>query len=169
MGSKWVDISLSCNNILPMDRFLCDGMMGKLARYLRIAGFDVEYIKTANINELIIKARQEQRTILTRNTKIKDWPEVFYINSEIPEEQLKIVWLKYRLGDKAKFFSRCIICNKELIKVKKDEIKGKIPYYTFKNFDTFTQCPMCHRIYWPGSHLENMKKRIEEISPPRGS
>lgn len=138
-------------------------MLGKLSRYLRLLGFDAKYARTGGEKTLVIEARKESRTILTRNTKLKGLPGVFFTESEQPLEQLQQVIDRYDLISKTKFFTRCLLCNEELASINKEEVAGKVPYYTYKNFDKFSACPACHRIYWEGSHQQDMKKRMEAI------
>ena len=142
-------------------------MVGRLARYLRLLGFDTEYLRVSDETLLVLQARKENRIILTRSNRLKDLSEVFFITTEQPEEQLQQVIARYGLRDKTKFFTRCLLCNKELVPVKKEVVAGKVPYFTYKNFSKFSQCPNCERIYWEGSHYENMKKKIETIFAKR--
>jgi len=148
-------------------KFLCDAMLGKLARYLRLMGLDTEYDKDGSGKGLLLSARSENRILLTRNRRLLVDKAVFLVNSERPEEQLRSVIAGFRLRCKAKFFSRCLVCNRELVPVSKDEVAGRVPYYTYKHFDRYSLCPQCQRIYWAGSHHHNMKKRIDRILKER--
>ncbi len=142
---------------------MCDTMLGKLCRYLRIMGIDSGYIKVGEGNQKIVLARKENRILLTRNSKLRELPEVFFITSDTADAQLKEVAARYNLDEGANFFTRCLLCNDELLDVKKEDVAGKVPFYTYKHFKKFARCPNCARIYWEGSHHKNMKKKLEAI------
>lgn len=149
-------------------KILVDFMLGKLARALRIMGFDTSYIRAADLpnkNPLILLklAKEDNRIILTRNTKLKQYPEVFFITSEKINEQLDQVIKHYKLKKEIKLFSRCLICNEVLVGVAKEIVKGRVPFYTFETHDQFVECPKCKKIYWQGTHLQNMTKRVKKV------
>jgi len=144
-------------------KFFCDIMLGKLAKYLRILGFDTRYEKKISEQELLLIAQQETRVILTRTNRLRNKKEIIFLDTDEPKEQLKIVLKKLGLGNRIRPFSRCLVCNEELIKLDRDAVKDKVPYFTFRTQNLFAQCPVCQRIYWPGSHLANMKKFLASI------
>lgn len=138
-------------------------MLGTLARYLRILGYDTLYPDESGDAELLFLAYTQGRILLTRDTKMgtKSSPNIFVLKSVIPEEQLKKVVEKLKLKTGEKLFTRCLECNTSLVEVEKGEVKGKIPPYVFKQQSKFAQCPKCRRYYWPGTHLERMKERVK--------
>jgi len=139
-------------------------MLGKLCKLLRTCGIDTSYSNEGMA--LLLLARKEQRVILTRNTQLKDKQNVLFLELSDPREQLKNVIEHYKLHTDIHLFSRCIECNTELRHVRKTSIKGKVPYFTYKNFQEFAQCPQCGRVYWKGSHYKNMLREIEEVIKP---
>lgn len=144
-------------------KFLVDFMLGKLARELRMLGFDVKYAKPDSPLVLLQIAKTENRIILSRNTKLKEYPEVFFIESEIPQEQVKSVLNRFNLESEIKPFSRCLECGELLQSMDKSEVKGRVPFFVFQNHDDFSICINCQKIYWRGSHLKNMQQRIKKI------
>lgn len=148
-------------------RFILTAELGRLAKWLRILGFDALYYAQADFPALLIQALRDERIILTRNQRLIDKlraARAVQIRSEKISEQLKEVL--QRLGIKPqpdKMFSRCIICNRQLCSVKKQQVKGKVPEFVFKTQDEFFSCPCCQRVYWPGTHWGNVKNTLKEI------
>ncbi len=142
-------------------KFICDGMLGKLCKLLRIIGIDCAYSNEGMA--IVVTARKEGRVILTCNSLLRRREGVFFIEAVKPEEQLREVVETHGLWDEIMPFSRCIVCNQELIPVRKHEVKGRVPYYTYQNFDDYAECKKCNRVYWKGSHYQKMLKEVEEI------
>jgi len=143
------------------EKFICNGMLGKLSRLLRIIGIDSAY--TNEGMAILLLARKEGRVIITRNTKLRGREGVFYLNTTMPEDQLSAVVDAYDLQSEIRPFSRCIICNEELIMVEKDEVRGRVPFFTFKHFDEYAECLRCGRVYWKGSHYKRMLKEVDTV------
>jgi len=148
-------------------KFIVDRMLGRLAKQLRMLGYDTLYYRGEDVYPLIRLARQEGRVILTRNTKlIPRRPEdvILRITEDDLLLQLKELIQKGNIEmDEAKVFSRCLLCNALLDPISRKEVEGKVPDFIYYQQKEFFQCPQCQRIYWPGSHLENMQKRIAEL------
>lgn len=148
-------------------KFIVDCMFGKLAKWLRILGYDTLYYKGSDPKDLIKIANLEDRIIITRNKKSfphqpKD--RIIWINEDEPYDQLKELISKGVISlSGEENFSRCTICNIKLENIPKQNVKGIIPDYIFLHHSEFSHCPQCHRIYWQGTHLDNMKKRIETL------
>ncbi len=143
-------------------------MVGKLARWLRFLGIDVVYISSGSPEEIVNVAEREGRIILTRNSEIlkklkghRVW--IYFLSSEKSEVQLKEVVNKFNLWESIKPFSRCSICNEPLVAVKKEEVRGKVPFYVFQNTDHFEKCPKCGRIYWEGTHIKRLHEKLAKI------
>ncbi len=150
-------------------KFLVDFMLGKLAKQLRILGFDTEYIKPQAGNNyeplsLIKTAQSQERILLTRNTKLRDYSCVLFIESEKTKDQIHQIISHFKIDKEIKTFSRCIVCNELLTPISKPEVKGKVPFYIFQTKDKFSCCPKCRKIYWKGTHLKDMQKRVRNIS-----
>lgn len=145
-------------------KFLVDFMLGKLSKHLRILGFDTQYIKEKGTPLSLIKlAERDERILLTRNTKLKEYPCVAFIESENIKDQIQQIYKQFRIDKDVKPFSRCLICNELLKLVSKPEVKGRVPFYIFQTKDKFSLCPKCNKIFWQGTHLKEMKKKIRKI------
>jgi uncharacterized protein with PIN domain len=148
-------------------KFLADRTTGKLAKKLRALGFDVLYWGEGRIEEAARAALAEGRMFLTRSRRIpplgKDL-RVTILEADSPREQVREVLQKLRLEPpEEKYFSRCLLCNEELHPVPKGEAEGRVPDFIFRGYDSFHSCPRCRRVYWPGTHLEKMKKEVDRI------
>ncbi len=148
-------------------RFLLTKELGRLTKWLRILGFDSEYFNQSNAGSLIIQALRDDRVILTRNQRLPRSPgtRITVIKAEKIKEQVSEVLRILKLEpDPAKMFSRCIICNEELISAEKEDLRGKIPAYVFETQEHFTGCPKCRRVYWQGTHWGNVESALKEIA-----
>ncbi len=146
-------------------RFLLDGSLGRLARNLRMFGVDVE-METQDLENLIRRAKEEARILLTRRSvrpeKIPAALKVIRIHEDDPERQVVSVlkWLGAPVP-RAKWFSRCLLCNQLLEEVPSTSVEGSVPDYILLVHTRFRLCGECGRVYWPGSHRANMEERME--------
>ncbi|MEO0239454.1 MAG: Mut7-C RNAse domain-containing protein [candidate division WOR-3 bacterium] len=146
--------------------FLCDSMLGKLARLLRMCGFDTIYIKSGLNLENIKEFENFDRIVLTRNTKFKKYKgklTIFFPDHDNPLIQLKTVLNQFNLVDKINFLSLCMECNVPLVKIDKELVRGKVPFFVFDTHNEFYYCPSCHRYYWEGSHVSKMKEKLKGV------
>jgi uncharacterized protein with PIN domain len=150
-------------------RFICDIMLGKLVTYLRMAGVDAAYSRALSLPLLLKTAIAEDRCILTRRKDISstDCPvSVYCVNSNYPHEQLKDVITHFAISlDQAMIFSRCLLCNESLDAIDKPAAQGKVPDYVISTVNAFSQCPCCKKIYWKGTHYENMLRQLSKLLP----
>jgi uncharacterized protein with PIN domain len=148
-------------------KFIADRTLGKLARELRGLGHDTIYYRGDGTSPLIRLARQEGRTILTRNTKLlpgRPEDKILRIVEDDPLLQLKqLIREGYLSLDAEDPFSRCLLCNNLLNEIPQEEAQGKVPDYVLYHQERFFQCPECRRVYWKGSHEENMQRKIEAL------
>ena len=148
-------------------KFLCDDNLGKLAKYLRMLGFDTFFRVDIEDAELLGVMLKEDRLVLTRDHRLAGRIEPgrhLLIATDLPEEQLKFVIDKLNLEiDKDNLFSICLECNAVCQAVDADEIKDKIFPYIIKTQDSFKRCPSCGRIYWQGSHYKDMVQKLKGI------
>lgn len=148
-------------------KFICDEMLGKLARWLRILGIDTYYEKELSDARILAIALKEERIILTRDSKLEalkssSYPMVL-IKSENSFQQLKEVQSIFRLKFEEKsLFTRCLVCNQLLEPVPKERIKDKIYPYVYQTQNEFVFCQKCQKIYWSGSHVKRMRKKLSE-------
>jgi uncharacterized protein with PIN domain len=149
-------------------RFLTDGMLGKLTRWLRMLGHDVEYAGSTGDKELIKKAKKENRVLLTRDVElyrqgVAKGAETFLI--EKPNQTANLANLAKRFDFKLEVSmeaSRCPKCNSKIKAVSKANIAEKIPSSTSFNYDEFWQCQGCGQVYWRGAHWKRIVKTLTE-------
>ena len=143
-------------------KFIADVMVGKLARWLRILGFDVAYSNTYEDDEVIRLAEIENRVILTRDrplaARVRNAPYLL-IASDHYKEQVRQVITTFGLKD-FKVFSRCIECNWPLKEVDKEAAFERVPPFVYLTQERFAMCPSCNRVYWHGTHADQMLKRL---------
>jgi uncharacterized protein with PIN domain len=151
-------------------KFIVDSNVGRLARWLRIAGFDTVFINDLDDNRLVRLALAEGRVLLTKDTQILKRRvaatgrlKVILIESEEVKAQLCQVVKALNLGDKVKPFTLCLECNQPLVPREKEEVKELVPPYVFQTQTQYMQCPSCHRVYWRGTHWQRMSRELERI------
>lgn len=147
-------------------KFILDVHLGKLARWLRIAGFDTLYRNDYHDDEIIQTALKECRIILTRDLGILKNGKVthgYFIRETRPESQFSEVIRRFQLASSLAPFSRCVVCNTPLTKVSKKEVSHLLQPLTRKFYDEFRKCPSCGKIYWKGSHYNRMHQRMMKI------
>ena len=147
-------------------RLLADGMLGRLARWLRLLGYDVAYDNSAADAELAHRARAEGRVLLTRDRELtrRRGLRALLIQAEALEEQVQEV--RTALGPPPHpALSRCAVCNTALESVPPGEIADRVPPYVLRAQTEFQRCPGCERVYWPGTHLKKMRERLERLVP----
>jgi uncharacterized protein with PIN domain len=145
-------------------KFIADEMLGRLAKWLRAIGYDTVYHNGGGDSALVQRALEEDRIILTKDShliKRKLARKSFLVRSDQPREQLRQVVKELDLDVEGKLFTRCLVCNRELVSVRKEDVQSKVPSYTYLTQDRFYECPSCGRIYWPGTHRDSMLKVIE--------
>ena len=148
-------------------KFACDVMLGSLARWLRVCGFDVFYDAEIDRSSLFRIAREEGRTLLTRSSsfgELKEIPPYVKIESDFLEEQLRQVKKTYPSLDFFKeSFTRCVECNALLTEIEKAAFKDQIPPKAYAIEGRFYQCPSCKKLFWPGTHVTRMKERLSSL------
>ena len=144
-------------------RFIADEMLGKLARWLRLAGYDTLYQNPIADEQLLEVAQRDNRIILTRDRKLaaRTAPQQIHVlGSENPFEQFVAVVRQFRLDIESNAFQRCLECNGGLLPVRKDDYRDRIPPHVYKTQTSFSRCSSCDRLYWPGTHYESMRRRL---------
>jgi len=148
-------------------KFLADRMLGKLARYLLTVGIDTVYFTQPDRNQLIDLATKQGRVILSRDTKllnVRDLPEHLFIMDDLAETQLREVVDYFEINiDEEQLFTRCLQCNRKLIKKTPEEVKPFVPPYILTIHQKFSFCPQCERVYWKGSHQKRMEEMIRQL------
>ncbi|MBM3285061.1 MAG: hypothetical protein FJY81_04250 [Candidatus Aminicenantes bacterium] len=153
-------------------KFAADCMLGKLAKWLKILGFDVAYFSKAEDEDLLSLARKEGRLLLTRDHQLRDKAgrdiRILLVASENWREQLVQVLGEFNLRPLVRPYSRCIDCNVELKTLPKSRAKNLVAPFVYEKAASFAICPDCGRIFWQGTHFEDMEKKIEEILGSKG-
>ena len=147
-------------------KFLVTRELGRLARWLRILGFDTRYFSSAQKSQLIICSLQENRIIITKSKNIGPRQGIRFISvhSDFVKEQLRQVIHELKLTvDKNDFFRRCILCNIILQPVEKDTVKNDVPEYVYQTQNEFMRCGRCGRLYWQGTHWGNVEAVLTEL------
>ena len=145
-------------------KFVCDAMLGKLAKYLRILGFDAVYLR--NPGALDHYGRGDNPPyFLTRRAKTFAYKRTLYLKGEHVREQLQeLRELIKPFFDPDKVLTRCINCNLILTSVEKESIEHRVPEFVFHTYNAFKICPQCQRVYWAGTHTQHMAQLIEEVT-----
>ena len=151
-------------------RFVVDSNVGRLARWLRIAGFDTLFVRGIDDNRLVRIALDEDRVLLTRDRQIlkrrlvtSGRLKVILIEDDEVKAQLRQVLTTLNLAGQLSPFSLCVECNEPLMPREKEEVEELVPPYVFQTQTQYMQCPGCLRIYWQGTHWERMSRELEEI------
>ncbi len=146
-------------------RFCADVHLGKLARLLRMLGFDTVYKNDFSQEDLHKISVNEHRCLLSKSAYFIKFSDIdFYqIKSADPQQQLKEVINQFNLLNLLTPFTRCLYCNQILERKDKQEVEPDLLPQTKKDFTEFWKCCSCNRIYWKGSHYERMTKQIEKL------
>ncbi len=142
-------------------RFSADEMLGSLARWLRLMGYDTLYEKNSSDTNILQRARLEGRILLTRDKKLAERANIggLYINARELDDQIRQVWMAYGLSFDEDL-SRCANCNGELMTVSKDAASERVPEGALRSNEQFYQCRSCGKFYWKGSHWKNIRNRM---------
>lgn len=147
-------------------KFICDDMLGKLAKLLRALGYDTYFQKDILDHQLLRKALEEARVVVTRDRKlvqVKTIPQYVLIWADRPLAQLEELLQKLSISlDNENIFSRCMECNTVLQKIEKEKVKEKVYPYVYQTQDNFWHCPTCDKIYWAGTHIQRMKEKLNK-------
>jgi uncharacterized protein with PIN domain len=147
--------------------FIVDTTLGKLAKWLRILGYDTVYWRADDPVGILRRAREEGRTLVTKDTKLfkaKGTVEALLIREDNPFRQLQEVVRHFRiLVDKGMLFSRCLACNAALEAIDPEEAKEGVPDHIYHTHQEFSRCPVCRKVYWAGTHYGHMTRVVERL------
>ena len=149
-------------------KFLADGMLGKLARWLRMLGHDVVYSVELGDSELLELAKKEERVLLTKDFElykraITKGLDAYYVEGKTESERLAEVAKRYSLQltiDMDK--SHCPVCNTPLKTASKEQLQGELEKNTYTYYDKFWRCPNCGQIYWQGAHWKQITQTLTQ-------
>ncbi len=145
-------------------KFLADNMLGRLATWLRLLGYDTAYQHDATDAELARRARVEQRILLTRDVELtrRRGVRAVLIESEQVEDQVRQIFHVLNLTAQ-EAFSRCAECNGLLEEASKESVRGQVPPYVFHTQERFRRCPHCARVYWRGTHWAHIVGQMQDL------
>jgi uncharacterized protein with PIN domain len=148
-------------------RFIADGMLGKLTRWLRMLRYNVKYSNNLDDSQLLMIAKKERRILLTRDFElyqhaIARGAEAFYLEGQTEEEKLAELAKRFDIEleiDMAK--SRCPKCNTMVKPISKERVADKVEKSTFEHYSKFWKCPKCGQIYWQGAHWTRIRETLD--------
>lgn len=150
--------------------FFADAMLERLARWLRLLGFDCAFERGIADAEIVRRATDEGRVILTRDRDFRsEWRvlNVFEVPAGPTAGQLTAVVRRFDLGRHVRPFTRCSRCNEPLSEASPDQVTGRVPDLVARSQNRFLRCPSCARVYWAGTHAERMRAVIETLVAER--
>ncbi len=151
-------------------KFIVDCMLGKLAKWLKILGFDAVFFSKIEDDALLDIAQTENRILLTRDTGLIERTKKMnslFIESENWRPQVEQVLDRFDLWKNVKPNSRCIECNVRIKDLPREKAKNLVTSFVFENADTFALCPECGRVFWRGTHLKDMETKIDDFLKKR--
>lgn len=146
-------------------RFVADAMLGTLAKWLRILGYDTIFDVNLDDNQLVRIARAQGRVLLTRDTELarRRNVDVLSIESTQLASQVRQVIRELSL-EPDRSFARCPICNQALEALEPSEAAKRVPPYVARTHEHFTHCTVCDRVFWHGTHWQTMDEQLTELS-----
>ena len=147
--------------------FVVDCMLGRLAKWLKILGFDVLYFSKAEDRDLVDIARREGRVLLTRDTGLIERtakrPNRLFVRSDDWEDQVVQVLDDLGLWDDVRPNTRCIECNLPLKALARERARNLVTPFVLEHASSFAICPGCDRVFWQGTHYGDMERKIERL------
>ncbi|MFC1731287.1 Mut7-C RNAse domain-containing protein [candidate division KSB1 bacterium] len=147
-------------------KFILDVHLGKLAQYLRMLGFDTLFSNSYEDPEIVRTAVRQKRIILTRDVNLLKHNAVthgYWVRSTDPDEQIVEIIGRFDLSGRIAPFTRCMVCNGIVSPAAKESVRHLLEESTARYYDEFFQCGSCEKVYWRGSHHENMERFIAEV------
>jgi uncharacterized protein with PIN domain len=149
--------------------FVLDQMLGRLAKWLRLMGYDALYFRDIPDRRLVQIAREEKRVLLTRDTRLmkrreikKGVVEALLIEPDLLDKQLEQLASELGLSPQG-VAPLCSLCNVPLDPVEKETVKGLVPSYVFETQTQFARCPSCGRLYWKGTHWQHIQEELVKV------
>lgn len=151
--------------------FVVDVNLGRLARNLRLLGFDTLFSNAYDDDEIVAISEEQGRIVLTRDRRLLHAKAVthgYWVRSVWPSRQVEEVVRRFDLGGLVRPFSRCADCNGLIEPVGKEQVADQLEPKTKQYYDTFYRCSACGKIYWEGSHVEKLRERFRGVFPAVG-
>ena len=147
-------------------RFAVDRMLGRLARMLRLLGYDTYYANDMTAAQLLALGRSGERVILTRGETAQRFPhldKVLSLKSEYPPQQLREVVEQLGLDTRSGLWTRCTLCNAPIEGVEKAGVEALVEAKIFQLYEDFYRCTGCGHVYWHGSHVDRILRNLEFV------
>jgi uncharacterized protein len=148
-------------------RFVCDSTMGKLARLLRMAGFDTAYVKEDDLARVLAISREENRLIVSRNSKYFELQlasNFCHLMADEPLDQFRRLLTDLQMQlDERRFLTRCLQCNELLEKIAIEKVSGRLYDFVARTQQEIFVCPRCDKLYWHATHARAMITRLLAI------
>jgi len=151
----------------PELKFLIDVHLGKLARLMRLMGFDCLYRNDYNDHEIAALAKDTNRIVLTRDRRLLRFSVIehgYWLRSVHPDEQAIEVIRRFNMQDYIDSFNRCLECNGEIRSVSKESVINRLEPKTILFYEDFYKCENCGKVYWKGSHYDHMQDVLKEFT-----
>jgi len=147
-------------------RFVADVMLGRLAKWLRIAGFDVLYSNRYTDDELVELSRSHGRILLSRDTRLlirRSVSRFVFLESDRIQDQIRQVFRLTATTSLTALFSRCLTCNEPLAEASRESVRDMVPPFVYETQRRFKSCPRCRKIYWAGTHRPVVARVLEQL------
>ncbi|HSB49973.1 MAG TPA: Mut7-C RNAse domain-containing protein [Nitrosopumilaceae archaeon] len=151
--------------------FLVDAMLGNIAKKLRLLGYDSEYSSNSEDEDLIIKAKNENRILITKDLPLSERAKkqktfVISLINDKEIEQLAQIFKNLEVSSVSVSSNnaRCAECNGKLEAIEKENIMNRVPEGVFEKINNFWKCSNCNRIYWEGTHIQRLQKFVNELN-----
>ncbi len=138
-------------------------MVARLARWLRLIGADVLYDRTLRGPALLRIAREQRRTLLTRDKRLRTASDVLFIESNDFREQLRQVLARFPFDPRRSAFMRCLNCNRRLTTVARELLARRVPPFVYASAHRFAECEGCGKIYWDATHTERAMRELDSM------
>lgn len=145
-------------------RFVLDVHLGRLARFLRLLGFDTAFDPGWDDPDLVRISTDEHRILLTRDVELLKHGSLThgsFIRATEPERQVTEVVRRFHLANRIDPFTRCMVCNGRLVDVPKTDVVDRLPPRTAEHVEGFRECDACGRVFWRGPHSKRLDRIIE--------
>ncbi len=153
-------------------RFVADVMLGRLAKWLRLAGFDVLYSNRFTDDELVAISNAEARVLLSSDTRLlirKAVREFIFLKNRDILEQLRQVFETLHIAQLPSPLTRCLSCNDSLIEAPRESVRERVPAFVYKTQSHFKSCPGCGKIFWAGTHRSAVMQTLQKLLPQEKS
>ncbi len=148
-------------------RFVADVMLGRLAKWLRIAGFDVLYSNKFSDDELIAISNNEKRVLLSRDTRLlirKPVKDFIFLNSQEIQTQIRQVFDMLHISALSSPLTRCLACNESLVDAPRESVRQHVPPFVYETQSHFKSCPKCGKIFWAGTHRDAVVRTLTKLA-----